>query len=250
MAKDKRVEKVNFTDWTPFGPQILVGDIPKKVYKEYEKIVKSVLEKKEERHDYKLAGRIDDEWTIGNNVLYQTQTEEFLEQAVIKYCNNVTNRMLVKNQQFAGNSEWLADNANLHDFEVRRVGGWVNSMKRMEYNPLHHHPYCNITSIFFFSDLDEKFFDDIIAPSSNRNSDGQQVINTSTTDDGSLEIVYGSNNYWQTGSVRVRPKKGMFLIFPGDLLHCVYPFDSKKRRISASFNFQVHSNSGLNFGDR
>ena len=35
MAKDKRVEKARFTSWRPFGPQIMVGDMPDNVYKEF-----------------------------------------------------------------------------------------------------------------------------------------------------------------------------------------------------------------------
>jgi len=252
MAKDKRVEKVRFTSWRPFGPQIMVGDMPDNIYKEFYGIIKTTLKDKESTHDYKLAGRIDDEYTIPDRLLYQTQTEEFFEQVVEKYARDVAERQIFEAQQFgnASHKTWkqTMDNA---EFTINRLSGWVNEMKSGEYNPMHYHPYCNITSVFFFSDVNEKFLDGIIAPTSNLDENGEVRIDEKNADDGMLDIIYSTNNYWQTGSVRVRPKKGMFLLFPGDLLHTVYPFKSKSTRISASFNFIVQSNlSGINYGER
>jgi hypothetical protein len=57
--------------------------------------------------------------------------------------------------------------------------------------------------------------------------------------------------YFEQGTLRIRPKEGMFLLFPSSLLHTVYPFISDKRRLSASFNFILQSNHGVvNFGER
>ena len=251
MSKDKRVEKVKFKTWRPFGPQIMTGQIPDAIYKEFYGIVEEVLKEKEKTHNPYLAGRIEEEWTVPQQKLYQTQTEEFLGQIVIKYAQDVCHRMFADNQMYSGEFDKHKIQYDNADFDVHRISGWVNSMVSGEYNPIHHHPYCNVTSIFFFTDVNKKFIDEIIAPNNNLDSNDEIRIDESDTDDGSLELTYSSYNYWQTGSVRIKPKKGLFLLFPADLLHCVYPFKSKSNRISASFNFIVKSNiSGLNFGDR
>ena len=72
-----------------------------------------------------------------------------------------------------------------------------------------------------------------------------------TTEDGILEIVYNSTNYFETGTMRIVPKEKMFLVFPSYLLHMVYPFISDKTRVSASFNFRVSSDlQQINYGER
>ena len=71
------------------------------------------------------------------------------------------------------------------------------------------------------------------------------------TDDGLLEIIYNSSNYFQLGVLRVQPKEKQFLVFPANLLHQVYPFISNEKRVSASFNFQVNGDSQIiNYGAR
>ena len=115
-------------------------------------------------------------------------------------------------------------------------------MRSGEYNPIHYHPGCNITTVFFFDDVDEEFIDDIIAPiQTNSFAYGKDVHKKGTTDDGLIEIVYGSSRIMESSTWRIRPNKGEFLIFPAYLLHVVYPFISKQRRITASINYKIHS---------
>ena len=64
MSKDKRVEKVRFKTWRPFGPQIMTGQIPDAIYKEFYGIVEEVLKEKDRSHNPYLAGRIEEEWTV------------------------------------------------------------------------------------------------------------------------------------------------------------------------------------------
>jgi hypothetical protein len=253
MAKDRRVEKVRIKNVTPFGPMIMAGEIPRSIYKDFRKIVTKTLKEKKYDHKFRLAGRLEDEWTIPEIDLFQTQVDEFLTSVVERYATDVAERMLVGTQVFAGDEVFQQCQEGFKKLQIsaRRQAGWVNEMISGEYNPVHHHPYANVTSVFFFTDTDEEFIDEIIAPNNNKNEEGIEFLNTSTTDDGSLEIIYGSDNHWQVGTVRVKPKERMFLIFPANLLHTVYPFKSKSKRISASFNFQVDSNvGGLNFGDK
>lgn len=253
MAKDRRVEKVKYKNVTPFGPMIMVGEIPRSVYKDFKKLVKKTLKEKKYDHKFRLAGRIEDEWTIPEADLFQTQIDEFLQSIVEKYAEDVAERITVSNQMLSGDEHFLKCKNELKGLQVSatRQAGWVNEMRSGEYNPLHHHPYANVTSVFFFTDTDDEFIDEIIAPNNNKNQEGDVVFDKTFTNDGSLELVHTTNNHWQSGCLTVKPKERMFLLFPANLLHTVYPFKSKKKRISASFNFTVHSNvGGLNYGDK
>ena len=62
-------------------------------------------------------------------------------------------------------------------------------MKSGEYNPIHHHPYCNVTHILF-TDVNKKFIDEIITPNNNLIENGEVRIDESEMDDGIVGIIY------------------------------------------------------------
>jgi len=243
MSKSYRVEKIDFKLLRPFGPAILSGRLSDNVFNDFKGIIDKVLKEKKRDHSKQLAGRIDEEWTIEPSDYYQTQTEEFL----LNLCEHY-GRMIVSRYIDNGNQGDETD-PNKIDMTPTITGGWVNEMKSGEYNPTHFHPHCNVTSVFFFNDVDGKFIKEIIAPESPEQS-GRKVTKNNSGD-GYLELIYKSGGYFEQGTFRVKPQKGDFLMFPSSLLHTVYPFISDKTRISASFNFILHSSFGMvNFGDR
>lgn len=246
MSKSYRVEKIDFKLLRPFGPAILAGKLSDNVFNDFKGIIDRVLKEKNRDHSKQLAGRIDEEWTIEPSDYYQTQTEEFL----LSLCEHY-GRMMVSRYNFnvEGDSSYQPEDPNNVEMTPTITGGWVNEMKSGEYNPVHFHPYCNITSVFFFNDVDDKFIKEIIAPDSPESA-GKEM-KKGTSGDGYLELIYKSAGYFEQGTFRVRPQKGDFLMFPSSLLHTVYPFISDKTRISASFNFILNSTySMINFGDR
>ena len=247
MSKSYRVEKVDFKLLRPFGPAILAGRLPDGIFTEFKGIIDKVLKEKKRDHSKQLAGRIDDEWTIEPPYYYQTQTEEFLLSVCEHYGRTLVSRY---NENGANNDKsFRTEDPNQIEMQPNITGGWVNEMKSGEYNPVHFHPYCNITSVFFFNDVDDKFIKEIIAPESSESAGTK--MEKGTSGDGYLELIYKSAGYFEQGTFRVKPRKGDFLMFPSSLLHTVYPFISDKKRISASFNFILHSTfSMINFGDR
>ena len=57
------------------------------------------------------------------------------------------------NRIFGEGIEWDAQQKTPQNVvvESKCVGGWVNEMKSGEYNPVHYHPFCNLTSVFYFN---------------------------------------------------------------------------------------------------
>ena len=128
-----------------------------------------------------------------------------------------------------------------------RVDGWVNSMKEGEYNPVHLHTNCDLSSIFYI--------DDYI---------GDEPIDNKRTDvpslDGHTNFFFGSaqnganiKQHTQTGEISslsagipqathmdVKPKAGDFFVFPHWMMHSVYPFKGKGRRITAAINYDFN----------
>lgn len=246
MSKSYRVEKVDFKLLQPFGPSILAGKLPDNVFTDFKGLIDRVLKERKRDHSKQLAGRIDEEWTIQPADYYQTQTEEFL----LSLCEHYGRMMVSRhNGNEHGDNTFPSEDPNEVMMTPTIIGGWVNEMKSGEYNPVHFHPYCNVTSVFFFNDVDDKFIKEIIAPESPESA-GKEM-KKGTSGDGYLELIYKSAGYFEQGTFRVKPQKGDFLMFPSSLLHTVYPFISDKTRISASFNFILNSTfSMINFGDR
>lgn len=249
MSK-KKVTKIQYKMIEPFGPSIMRGKIPDVVFKEFENCINEVLEKKQDNHGEALAGRIDDEWFIDEGYFRFSILGPFLDNIVSKYAANMTAR--AASNGMIGKLEVDLDGSIKTGINTTRVSGWVNSMRSGEYNPIHYHPGCNITTVFFFDDVDEEFIDDIIAPTqTNSFAYGKDVHKKGTTDDGMLTIFYNSNHYYEHGQWSIRPKRGDFLVFPAWLSHGVYPFISKKRRRTASVNYIVESSDqNLSFGLR
>jgi len=248
MAKKrKKHSKIKYKLITPFGPTIMSGQMPKDIFEEFESVIDEVLEKQSKNHGDHLAGRIDDEWHIDEGYFQFGNLGPFLDSIVAKYTSSVVERFAELGA--------ITDKERGGEIEIgvtpQRLSGWVNSMKSGEYNPVHHHPQCNITTVFFFDDMDEDFVDDIIAPTQTDTYFTPDAHRKGTTDDGTLQIFYNTNHYYEIGSFTYRPKKGTFLIFPAFLSHGVNPFISKKRRRTASINYIVTTNNNnTTFGAR
>ena len=241
----KKVEKIKYKFFHPFGPSIMYGTMPPGIFKEFKDIVTNVLEKKEEPHGNNLAGRIDDEWAVPEQYWLESDVGEFLDGIVGQYARELSDRFYTETLY---NIPIDPEEESKFQYSVHRTQGWVNSMVSGEYNPLHYHPNCNITTVFFFNDVDEDFLTESIASTQTGTDD---VLAKGRTDDGLLEIVYNTAGTLEGGTFRVRPIKGNFLIFPGNLLHVVYPFISAKERITSSVNYIIKSSiDAINFGGR
>ena len=246
---NNRVEKISYDFVSPFGPNIMIGDIPDSIYEEFSGIVHKVIKEKGETHTARLSGRLDEEWSVGKDVIFQTRTEEFLDNIVNRFCLDTVTRLF--SNSIWSETKYDLDSVARTPMTIQNEGGWVNNMKSYEYNPIHYHPFCNITSVFYFDTIDDKFLKKLIAPKNVKNNYDAPDSDKGTTEDGILEIVYNSTNYFETGTMRIVPKEKMFLVFPSYLLHMVYPFISDKTRVSASFNFRVSSDlQQINYGER
>ena len=252
MSKKKKVTKIQYEMIEPFGPSIMRGIMPDVVFEEFENCINEVLEEKEQNHGEGLAGRIDDEWSIDEGYFKFSILGTFLDNIVSKYASNMCVR--AAKHGFAANVQTDDEGEKIlkTGINATRVSSWVNSMSSGEYNPIHYHPGCNVTTVFFFDSVDEEFIDEIIAPTQTDSfAYGKGMWEKGTTDDGVLNIFYNSNHYYEHGQWSFRPKRGDFLIFPAWLSHGVYPFISKKRRRTASINYIVESNDlHISFGAR
>ena len=106
---------------------------------------------------------------------------------------------------------------------------WVNSQYENEYNPIHYHEGCTISSTFYLK-----------TPQYN-----PRMIQNKKDIDGN--IVFVNNNHstpyhsLENSLYTFKPKVGDLYIWPSRLLHGVYPFKGKGERRSVAFN-GIHLN--------
>tara|TARA_R110002167_G_C12637648_1_gene648102 strand:- start:421 stop:1299 length:879 start_codon:yes stop_codon:yes gene_type:complete len=196
----------------PFGPDMGVFKTPSEIVEKLIEITDKVLDDKE-RVDWgtHLVGQVKEEPWVSNEVLK--------EHGVYDYLNGMIYNYVYNSLQKAGHE--------VEKLEVHLDHMWVVSQYENEYNPIHFHTYCDLSSVMY---LKAPPFDD-------RTKNGKLPA-YKTQRDGMIEFVYKTAcpGGLEKGSVSMPPEPGKLLIFPSNLLHTVYPFQGPGERRSIAFN--------------
>ena len=192
----------------PFGPLIMLAQLPEGFIKKLNEVVDVIKDKKD--MGTRLAGVIETESEIPHSMLEEKKVMDifhalsrgYIEQA---YLN-------------AGQKDlW-----NIMDVKTQMQSIWSVSQYENEYNPQHNHAHCQISAVLYLK----------IPAMKPRN-----IPNKPKEKDGQIEFTFNSNNdIFTTGSFVARPKPGMCLLFPNTLYHQVYPFQGSGERRSIAFN--------------
>ena len=192
----------------PFGPLILIAQLPEGIIKPLNEIVDVIKDRKD--MGARLAGVIETESEIPHSMLeekkvmniFHALSRSYIEQA---YLN-------------AG----LQDQWNAMDIKTQMQSIWSVSQYENEYNPQHNHSHCQISAVLYLK----------IPAMKPRN-----IPNKPREKDGQIEFTFCTNeSIFTTGSFVARPKSGMCLLFPNSLYHQVYPFQGSGERRSIAFN--------------
>ena len=109
---------------------------------------------------------------------------------------------------------------------------WSVHMKPNEYNPLHHHTFCNVSSVLYLK-----------VP----NNESRNIPNK-TERDGNITVV--DHTSWpeslDNGVYEIKPEVGSMYLWPAHILHTVYPFLGNEERRSVAWNgaFQLSNEDG------
>ena len=192
----------------PFGPLIMLAQLPEGVIKKLNEVVDVIKDRKD--MGARLAGVIETESEIPHSMLeekkvmniFHALSRSYIEQA---YLN-------------AG----LQDQWNAMDVKTQMQSIWSVSQYENEYNPQHNHSHCQISAVLYLK----------IPAMKPRN-----IPNKPREKDGQIEFTFCTNeSIFTTGSFVARPKPGMCLLFPNSLYHQVYPFQGSGERRSIAFN--------------
>ena len=192
----------------PFGPLVMMAELPETVIKSCNEIVDVIKDRKD--MGSRLAGQIKSESEIPHSMLEQ---------------KNVMNVLHTVGKSYVAQAYLNAGKKDLHDAvnittQMRSI--WSVSQYENEYNPQHNHSHCQISAVLYLK----------IPAMKPRN-----IPNKPKEKDGQIEFTFNSNNdIFTTGSFVARPKPGMCLLFPNTLYHQVYPFQGSGERRSIAFN--------------
>jgi|TARA_R100000426_G_C4793578_1_gene99635 uncharacterized protein (TIGR02466 family) len=187
--------KYNFYFW---GPLLFKTKLSKE---DLQKIKKLCKKNPKRSHVERLAGHIDDEYTIDEkkvNKIIWHYTNAFRD-AFFKWYNRPVN-------------EIIADQA------------WVNYMKAGDFNPVHVHNGCNFSSVLYL-DIPKKLQKEI------------KEYKGTSEGPGSISFMFGEVGQFYNSWHSFKPEAGDMYIFPFSLRHYVNAFKSKCERVSIAINF-------------
>jgi len=167
-----------------------------------------------------LAGQIDTELLVEHNILEKTGVLDFFLEAIRQFvvvckCQLHPDKITEMQQQ-----EWLTEIISM----------WIVSQQPEEYNPLHVHTGCQISSVMYL-----KVPKMLPSRKKHKPNDGSILFVSNSSTDIDLSIPH----------VSISPRAGDFFIFGAHQQHAVYPYrceegqeDVERRSISFNAVFQ------------
>ena len=228
-SKKERLERLakdtDFKLMKPFGPSFGLFHVPLEVTKLLLKASDEILEDRN-RIDWgkNLVGQIAEEPWISNEKLEEIGVLAYLEGMLYNYVwNALTN-----------------DGHDLEALECKLDHAWIVSQYENEYNPVHFHTYCDLSSVIWLK-----------VPPFDHRSKERNLPEYKFSRDGMIEFVYKTAcpTGLEKGSLSFTPEPGKMTIFPSNLLHTVYPFQGPGERRSIAFNshWQARLKGGKTF---
>ena len=196
----------------PFGPDLGMFKIPSEVLDKMIEVTDKVLED-EKRIDWgkNLVGNVKEEPWVSNKDLKEAGIYSYLQSMLYNYVFNSLTR--------AGHE--------VDKLEVHLDHMWVVSQYADEYNPVHFHTYCDLSSVMWLK----------MPPLEDRVK-SKKLPEYKMQRDGMIEFIYKTAcpGGMEKGSLSFMPTEGQMAIFPSNLLHTVYPFKGDGERRSVAFN--------------
>ena len=206
----------DFDIFHPWSTFVLGTTLPSEVLERMIKLTDEIIEDRAGTSDDTGAAQIEDEFLIDLEKFAQEEVQsfEFLMEACGTYVIQAYCQSQPFNKEYIRNEQWL----------TKLTSMWVVSQKDNEYNPIHTHENCHLSTVMYL-----KIPEYLPSRKTNRNEDGCIVFTNNVARD----------VFWGVPTITLKPQVGDFFIFPASQQHFVYPFrspDGKGERRSVSFN--------------
>jgi len=196
----------------PFGPNVALIQIPSEVLGKLIDLTDKILED-ENRVDWgsHLVGQVKEEPWVSNEQLKEAGVYDYLQGMLYNYVWNSLHR----------------DGYEVEKLDVSLDHMWIVSQYENEYNPIHFHTYCDLSSALWLK----------VPEFGDRIKEGK-LPDYKFQRDGMIEFVYKTAcpSGMEKGSLSFMPEPGKMAMFPSNLLHTVYPFQGPGERRTVAFN--------------
>ena len=183
------------------GQSILKYEVPLDIFTTINNIYQNNFDTLEPANK-QLVGKIQNEHSLfyGGKDESKMKNHNKLTQDVIKYFMDMFRHYLNWNK--------------IKEYDLHLNSIWVNEMKEHEYNPVHIHRgtlFTGLSSVMILS-----------LPSTY----GKEYSNEEVPQNGKLQILGSASGQFAKIDFQPQLKVRDFFIFPYDMRHCVYPFNS------------------------
>ena len=190
-------------DFVYLGQTVLKYEVPVEVFVGLNDIYEK-RKKELPKANKQLVGKIQDEVSLFYDGVHteKMHPHSFLPHETLKWFYSVFHHYLNWNK--------------IGDFKTKINSVWINQMKANEYNPIHIHQgqlYSGLSSVMIMK-LPKETGIEYSAPEKPMN--------------GRLQIIGAANGYFAKTDYSPNTKIADFYVFPYDMRHCVYPFNSTK----------------------
>ena len=207
------------------GQSILRYEVPLDIFTTINKIYQNNFDTLNPANK-QLVGKIQNEHSLfyGGKDESKMKNHNRLTSDVIKYFMDMFRHYLNWNK--------------IKEYDLHLNSIWVNQMKEQEYNPVHIHRgtlFTGLSSVMILS-----------LPSTY----GKEYSNEEVPQNGKLQILGSASGQFAKIDFQPKLKVRDFYIFPYDMRHCVYPFNSTnetRRTLAANcdVNFDPIKNRGV-----
>ena len=164
--------------------------------------------------NYRLVGKMKKEKSI--YYTFKGKEHNFLSKNVLRFFEYCFRSYLMETKQTT--------------LDIKVTSIWINEMHEHEYNPIHIHlsptSKIGLTSVMFLKNPDTY---------------GEEYSRKELPHNGQLRFIGNVGGQFVTNDYCPKPDIGDFYVFPFDMKHCVYPFNSTKEgRITLSANCDVY----------
>ena len=207
----------------PWSSFVLKTKLPDKILKKMIELTdKIVVDSSVENWGPELAGQIAWEPKIDLKLIEKTDIADYFHDIIHQYC------MRAHLQSYPFPHDDVPPLLTKYSI----VSMWIVSQKDNEYNPLHLHTNCSLSSVMYL-----KIPEFLPARKQNNDQDGNICFFHSP--------MHTTSVFGNVGNLTLKPKVGEFFLFPAQQVHQVYPFrtaNGKGERRSVSFNVSCRRN--------
>jgi len=228
----ERIYEMEVSLIQPWSVPIFKTTLPPDVLQTMIEISDQVIADKDAKsHGGYLAGQIDTELLVEHNLLEQAGVMGFFLGAIRQFVIQCKCQMMPGLEQTIQKEEWLTQMLTM----------WIISQQPNEYNPMHIHTQCQISSVMYLKVPK-------MLPSKKEHR---------PNDDGSILFVSNASRDvdFSVPNIVIHPAAGDFFIFGAQQQHAVYPFrcaEGQKdvERRSISFNAIFQSKADFDRGEK